>query len=169
MRGDVGMEDRGEHTALGRSARIVARERDLDEVRLHFLQIGAHHPQAFDAILDLVAFRRIAFHLNEADAGMPADVVLELFAVGRQATKADVTHFFFLAGSGFLRGISSRSGIRSSNVGNEIEKLRPSAKRLSLVIVLMPMSWPSESYRPPPLLPGLMAAVVCRMRKLKSS
>ena len=93
---------------------------------------------------------------------MSPHIILKLRVVGRESAQANRAHLV----------CSSASWSRHVEpIGNKIQqrlqgdrKAKPSAKRLSPVIVLMPISRPSESYNPPPLLPGLIAAVVCRIR-----
>src|SRR5262249_34530480 len=137
---DVGMKNGREHAALRRSARIVARENNFDHVAADGSQFAVHHSQAGDSIFELVAFGRVAFGLNQTNAGMAAHVLLEPAEVGAQAAQANVAHC--LGSSMFLSGSCKSGGTKSSRVGKEMAKPRPSAKRLSPVRVLMPISRP---------------------------
>src|SRR5690349_19976632 len=128
------------------------------------LQVAARHSQALDSLFELIAFRRIAARLDQSNAWTSADVILKLRTVRSKPTQANCTHF--VPCSGFWWGKCSWAGIRSIRGCNTLENPSPCATRLSPVIVLIPIKRPSESYSPPPLLPGLIAAVVWTMRML---
>ena len=127
------------------------------------LQLAAHHPQAANAVLELVAFRRVALRLDQADARVPAHVLLELRVVGAESAKSHGAH----SGSapfGTAVGQLKPLGDEVQERGERDRKAEPLGEAFVAGQGVDADQSPVASYSPPPLLPGLMAAVVCRMR-----
>jgi hypothetical protein len=76
------MKHRSQHSALRRSAGIVAREYDFDEVILCDLYIVQSLPETANLILDLILLRGITVELHNLHARMAKRVVAQFLKIG---------------------------------------------------------------------------------------